>query len=484
MLEDGRCVLPEDAGVEDAATDADPGVDVFEAPDTGVLCEAGFGDCDGDPSNGCEQDLSERTHCGACGAVCAPHEACGATGCRAFFEPRWSHPVVGTEAITHAVALDPEGGAFAGGLSIGEVRVSGMTTEDSVRRSLWATRFVDGEVDYVRLIHGRGSANRVVGMDFVGVLGVLGAEFVGELGEATSQGGTDLLLVAVARDGAGLEIGYGSTGDDVLSAVTLQHFDYGMAGRMAAPTMINEVAVDGPFFSNLVDTDELPPGVVIAAASGDGSRATIAGLFDGTLEFGTRVTAVDEDGFVAGYQDDGSRRWVTTLSTPGRDAIDFLTRNGDSGYFASGRVESRGTATFGAVEFTTEQPDQRVIARLGTDGLVEWARVFQAPLEVSAVAANGSSLFLSGVLTRDHDFGTGTIESGVGVVVQLDSVGDFQALVTFASEEIAVEDIRADSNRLLVGGAFMETLVVGESTISGEGRRTGFVTMLALSPSL
>ncbi len=36
-----------------------------------VTCAEGFGDCDGDPSNGCEADLSAPAHCGRCGVVCA-----------------------------------------------------------------------------------------------------------------------------------------------------------------------------------------------------------------------------------------------------------------------------------------------------------------------------------------------------------------------------------------------------------------------------
>jgi hypothetical protein len=36
-----------------------------------VACSAGFGDCDNDPSNGCEVELaSSAAHCGACGAGC------------------------------------------------------------------------------------------------------------------------------------------------------------------------------------------------------------------------------------------------------------------------------------------------------------------------------------------------------------------------------------------------------------------------------
>lgn len=41
-------------------------------------CDGGFGDCDGDPANGCETDLTTSlSHCGACGERCAPAHAEG-----------------------------------------------------------------------------------------------------------------------------------------------------------------------------------------------------------------------------------------------------------------------------------------------------------------------------------------------------------------------------------------------------------------------
>lgn len=36
----------------------------------GCVCATGFGDCDGDPDNGCEEDLDDPKNCGACGVVC------------------------------------------------------------------------------------------------------------------------------------------------------------------------------------------------------------------------------------------------------------------------------------------------------------------------------------------------------------------------------------------------------------------------------
>jgi hypothetical protein len=37
-----------------------------------ATCDAGFSDCDEDPANGCEVDLSKAASCGACNAVCPP----------------------------------------------------------------------------------------------------------------------------------------------------------------------------------------------------------------------------------------------------------------------------------------------------------------------------------------------------------------------------------------------------------------------------
>lgn len=38
---------------------------------TPAVCNAGYGDCDGDTTNGCEQRLDSLAHCGGCGTVCS-----------------------------------------------------------------------------------------------------------------------------------------------------------------------------------------------------------------------------------------------------------------------------------------------------------------------------------------------------------------------------------------------------------------------------
>lgn len=59
----------------------------------GAVCDAGYGDCDGNYANGCEQPLNTLAHCGACGRTCAIGNAnatcstgsCSVQTCKADF---------------------------------------------------------------------------------------------------------------------------------------------------------------------------------------------------------------------------------------------------------------------------------------------------------------------------------------------------------------------------------------------------------------
>jgi hypothetical protein len=42
-----------------------------------LKCNVGWGDCDGDVSNGCETNLVTNTDCGTCNAACDPGKTCG-----------------------------------------------------------------------------------------------------------------------------------------------------------------------------------------------------------------------------------------------------------------------------------------------------------------------------------------------------------------------------------------------------------------------
>jgi hypothetical protein len=53
-----------------------------------AACNANYGDCDGDPSNGCEVLLTSNVaHCGACRRACAAGQGCSSSNCLCSSEP-------------------------------------------------------------------------------------------------------------------------------------------------------------------------------------------------------------------------------------------------------------------------------------------------------------------------------------------------------------------------------------------------------------
>ncbi|HJL14313.1 MAG TPA: hypothetical protein RMH99_01585 [Sandaracinaceae bacterium LLY-WYZ-13_1] len=71
-----ECTIAEDCTGADASFECRRGRCVV------VSCAAGVGDCDLDPSNGCEQTLDTAAHCGGCGLACpGPGASCGGDGC-------------------------------------------------------------------------------------------------------------------------------------------------------------------------------------------------------------------------------------------------------------------------------------------------------------------------------------------------------------------------------------------------------------------
>jgi len=69
-------------------------------------CMSGFGDCDGNPANGCEQSLNTNDHCGSCSGTCNPANAtgtcqsgsCAVSACTGGFDDCDGNPGNGCEA--------------------------------------------------------------------------------------------------------------------------------------------------------------------------------------------------------------------------------------------------------------------------------------------------------------------------------------------------------------------------------------------------
>ncbi len=74
-----------------------------------ITCAAGFADCDGDASNGCEADLSSPAQCGACGHDCLGG-ACNAGACSPVQIATWQGgPAMDVAAVDDAAYFTTRG---------------------------------------------------------------------------------------------------------------------------------------------------------------------------------------------------------------------------------------------------------------------------------------------------------------------------------------------------------------------------------------
>ncbi|MFO0601898.1 MAG: FG-GAP-like repeat-containing protein [Polyangiales bacterium] len=98
---------PSNCGACGNACNATNGTATCAAGVCGITCAAGFGNCDGSAANGCEVNLaSTAAHCGACGRACSlPNAtascaagACGVASCNAGFGNCDGNPANGCEA--------------------------------------------------------------------------------------------------------------------------------------------------------------------------------------------------------------------------------------------------------------------------------------------------------------------------------------------------------------------------------------------------
>ncbi|MEZ4309307.1 MAG: fibrinogen-like YCDxxxxGGGW domain-containing protein [Polyangiaceae bacterium] len=109
VCQSGACAFVCDAGYGDCDGDASNGCET--AGGCNLVCNAGTADCDGQSANGCETDTTTLANCGACGATCAAGAnatASCATGtcqstCAAGFGDCNGNPVDGCESALSAI---------------------------------------------------------------------------------------------------------------------------------------------------------------------------------------------------------------------------------------------------------------------------------------------------------------------------------------------------------------------------------------------
>lgn len=155
-------------------------------------CAAGYGDCDGNPANGCETDMrTSVAHCGRCGVACAAGDYCVASSCQT---PMLRHvfstgvSVSSGFVVPSQVGLDAAGNIYWGGT------VDGSTPIDFGAGPVVGNFVVSytrlGRLRWIRVLTGSDQPSTSSGMYFS-----IGVSAVGQ--------------VIVAVHGANLDLGVG-----------------------------------------------------------------------------------------------------------------------------------------------------------------------------------------------------------------------------------------------------------------------------------
>jgi hypothetical protein len=412
-----------------------------------VECEDGFRDCNGEYDDGCEADLTgSTTHCGACGMMCDPGEACVDRTCLALPVHVWSREFgSGSADLARGVAGDGAGNFTAVGSFQTAINFGSRVFETSASNGIFVTSFADtGGQRWSRAdAGGRATA---VAVDSSGNVYVTGAIVgAGNLGGADlpSRGGFDVFVAS-----------YNAAGTHRWSA------RYG-AG----------------------DTDE---GLDIAVD--EAGNVYVVGLFRGNVSFGGATleggTGVPGN-FVASFTNAGVHRWSFEIDADPVGVTQEQTV--DTVRAAAGRVyvggSFAGRLSLGGSALTFERCRDLFFASFdATNGNHVWSRSVSSVGNCEAVTGSAfadGTWYVAGTLQGDTTFDGDSVGTG-GFIAALDTT---TGAVDWARSLAGVSQpsVSATTDELVVSGSFGGRLTL--DGLEANGRGMGDVAMVGLDPT-
>ncbi|WP_169791545.1 hypothetical protein [Sandaracinus amylolyticus] len=379
-------------------------------------CAAGYDDCDGVYSNGCEESLTvSNAHCGSCRNQCGVGSVCEASTCvvlpRQQMQRHVDLPSGAPSAFFNDVAVDANGdiyvvGGFSQPLAIGSTLLTRtgiangfLAKFSSAGAPLWAVQTGGTGADALGAVALDASGNPIVaGSEGAPISSdpytenrVLVASFTaaGTLrwtqrfaaASAYYTGATD---IAVAGDGTIYVIG-----------------TFGRSLTIGATTHTSSGTNDAFVIALAPGTGAMVRGRVLGASGGerastlavDGSSVYVAGNFTGTSSFGgPSRTAGGADGFVVALTSTLEHRWTTTFGGAQSDNVRGLVIHPSGSLFAAGAFD--GSVAFGATNLVAIGQDAFVAMLSPTDGsFVRAARFGGSGTEqFTSIAIDGAGL--------------------------------------------------------------------------------------------
>jgi hypothetical protein len=366
----------------------------------GWRCNTDTGNCDGNPANGCETDISLNfAHCGMCGRVCATGEVCLEGSCRT---PRHRTSLrfggLDEDQLT-AVAVARDGTVFVTGTYRGDLTLGGRAYRAVGGTDVFLAAFTpDGALRWARPMGGpQDDAGTSLAADAAGNVYVAGRFRAGldaGGGVLSSNGEADGFVASYAPDGSHRwSRSFGGPDGDEARALTVGADGRAVVtGSLRGAVNVLGVALAGAastdgFVAALGDTGGarwarrfVPPTAAPGGSQGwavtsapDGSLY-VTGLFSGLVQFGTDLvtSAGTFDIFVEALSAAGDHRWVRRYGAESTDwgrgiATDPLGNVFFTGYF-------QGSVDFGGGLLSGGTGTDFFLVSLNPSGTHRWSR--------------------------------------------------------------------------------------------------------------
>jgi hypothetical protein len=225
-----------------------------------------------------------------------------------------------------------------------------------------------------------------------------------------------------------------------------------------------------------------------AVAVDSAGNVLVAGRFYGTLDFGgTNFSAYNgspEDGFLAKYDSDGRLSWATRMGGPNPDQVTGVAVDASGNAIVTGFFN--GTAYFDPTNLVATSSHETFIAKYAPNGALVWAARCggSGPAAWGGVAVDGAgNLFVTGSLSGAGTFGQTNLSSAGSFdafVVKLTPGGEFVWVRAFGGRGYAYgRAIAAEaSGRVVIAGAFSDTMMVGQQCLLARGGEDVFALQL------
>lgn len=495
-------------------------------------CAGGFGDCNGDPGDGCEAELtSDPLNCGTCTMACESRFFCQEGGCLPMLP--WVRAFGNTDATGRAemkgIAIDPEGniyitGSFLGILSFGGATLESHKNADGVHtRDVFVGSFTaSGEHRWSRSGGGAADAfGTAIALDGSGsapkvhVTGYFSERVRFDQhpsrtdpasgGPLVSDGSDDIFIASFdAADGSHLgSRGWGgSEGDRALGIAVDPSGNIYVTGNFAGSYSNFGGRILSSAGSSDIFVASYSPGYAITSnarwAERFGSvgweagqairvdssgKVYVTGAFEGQVSFGesTLTSAGGLDVFVARLNSSGAHDWSIRGGAAAHDVGRGIALDAEGNIYISGSF--MGTASFGGDPQESSGSFDMFLASYDASGGHRWSERAGGPSDDQGFAIAGSpngEVYSTGHFDQTADFADVTLASGgQAAFVATNGAADGVHLGAFAiggpDGTAQGYSIAAGAGLVCVAANFTGSIAVGEETLIATGAVDGFV---------